>query len=59
MTVYDDSTFLLTVIGMVGAGALVFLKFMLKSRCEQITCCCINCKRQVLNPDDFAHANNV
>ena len=44
------STFLLTLVGVVGTGFGVLLTYFLKSRCEEIKCACIYCKRKVLEP---------
>jgi len=43
-------SFILTVIGLVGGGLSALLVYFLKSRCTDISCCCISCKRDVL-PD--------
>ena len=47
------STFLLTLVGVVGTGAGVLLTYFLKSRCEEIKCACIYCKRKVLEPREL------
>lgn len=43
-----DDTFILAVLGIIGGGCGYLLMFCLKSRCHEIECCCIKCKRQVL-----------
>ena len=40
--------FILAVLGIVGGGCGYLLMFCLKSRCHEVQCCCIKCKRQVL-----------
>jgi len=49
-----DDTFILAVLGIVGGGCGYLLMFCLKSRCHEIECCCIKCKRQVLTGTDLA-----
>jgi hypothetical protein len=44
-----NGTFILTSMGMVGAGISYMLLFVLKSRCTNIKCCCISCDRTPLN----------
>ena len=39
---------LITIIGMVGGGCGTLLVYFLKSRCTEIECCCMRCKRDVL-----------
>ncbi len=39
---------LITIIGMVGGGCGTLLVYFLKSRCTEIECCCMKCKRDVI-----------
>ena len=39
---------LITIIGMVGGGCGTLLVYFLKSRCTEIECCCMRCKRDVI-----------
>jgi len=39
---------LITIIGMTGGGVGTLLVYFLKSRCTEIECCCMKCKRDVL-----------
>ena len=57
--IYEDTTFILTAMGMLGAGGLAVLRFVLKSRCEQISCCCLSCKRNVLTGSEMERVNVV
>ncbi len=43
-----DDTFILACLGILGGGGGYLLMFCLKSRCHEVSCCCITCKRQVL-----------
>ena len=42
------NSFVLTLCGLVGTATGVVLTYFLKSRCEEIRCFCIYCKRKVL-----------
>ena len=48
-----NSTFLLTLFGMVGGCAGSMMVYFLKSRCSEIKLCwgCVNCVREPLPPD--------
>ena len=46
--VKENSGFILTFIGMIGGGMSLCLMCILKSRCEYIKCCGLECKRQVI-----------
>lgn len=48
LPVWFDDTFILALIGLTGGGLGYLLMFCLKSRCSDVECCCIKCKRQVL-----------
>jgi hypothetical protein len=39
------STFMITLLGVLGAGATVVLTYFLKSRCKKIKCCGLECDR--------------
>jgi tryptophanyl-tRNA synthetase len=39
---------LLTLVGLVGGGLGSVLVYFLKSRCTEVECCCVKCKRDVL-----------
>ena len=39
---------LVTLVGMVGGGLGTLLVYFLKSRCTEVDCCCMKCKRDVL-----------
>ena len=56
--VTNNSAFVLTLIGLVGAGFMCILK----SRCSSINCCCISCQRSVLSEEaitELAHSSAV
>lgn len=48
-----NGTFILTCMGMCGAGIGYILLFLLKSRCTTIKCCCISCNRTPLNIEEL------
>lgn len=50
-----NSTFILTMTGMIGTGIGVLLSYFLKSRCTLIKCCCFECQRApvTLTPTDI------
>jgi len=54
-----NATFILTMTGMIGTGIGVLLTYFLKSRCTQVKCCCIECRRQPieLQPSDIEIVN--
>ena len=56
LPIWLDDTFILSLIGLIGAGGLYLLTFFLKSRCRVINCCCLRCERDVIPPTDL---NNV
>jgi hypothetical protein len=41
-------SFVITLTGLLGTGFGVLLSYFLKSRCEEINCCFLYCKRKVL-----------
>ena len=45
----NNSAFVLTLIGILGAGLSGIAMCVLKSRCSTIKCCCVSCERQVLS----------
>ena len=45
----NNSAFVLTLIGLLGAGLSGIAMCVLKSRCSTIKCCCVSCERQVLS----------
>ena len=54
------STFFLTLIGSISALFGVFLSYCIKSRCKNITCCCIACDREPINlHNDSIQINNI
>ena len=64
--VYDffsnNSAFVLTLIGLLGAGCSGLAMCILKSRCSTIKCCCISCERNVLSEQaitELAHSSAV
>jgi len=44
-----NSAFVLTLLGLFGAGLSGIAMCVLKSRCTTIKCCCIQCERSVLS----------
>ena len=57
LPVWVDSGFILTLIGMTGAGGYYLLIFFLKSRCHTVSCCCMKCERTPLEPVDMHRVN--
>jgi hypothetical protein len=51
-----DSGFILTLVGLLGAGSAYCLTYFLKSRCTRIKCGCIECIRDPITED---HLNEV
>jgi len=51
-----DGGFLLTLVGLIGAGSAYCLTYFLKSRCTRIKCGCIECLREPIAED---HLNEV
>ena len=51
-----DSGFILTLVGLLGAGSAYCLTYFLKSRCTRIKCGCIECLRDPITED---HLNEV
>jgi len=45
------SSFLMTVIGIASGGLGIVLTYFLKSRCTEIKCGCLSCKRKPLELD--------
>ena len=52
--VRENSGFILTFVGMIGGGISLCLVCILKSRCEYIKCCGVECKRQVIPATELA-----
>ena len=48
-----NSTFFLTLIGIIGGGCGILLTYFLKSRCTEIKCCGLFCKRQPIELNDI------
>ena len=44
-----NTAFILTLVGLFGAGLSGVAMCVLKSRCSHISCCCIECERSVLS----------
>jgi len=51
-----DGGFVLTLVGLIGAGSAYCLTYFLKSRCTRIKCGCIECLREPIAED---HLNEV
>ena len=51
-----NGTFILTLVGILGAGGAYCLTYFLKSRCTSIKCCCVECAR---DPIDEDHLNEI
>jgi hypothetical protein len=51
-----NGTFILTLVGILGAGSAYCLTYFLKSRCTSIKCGCIECIRDPITED---HLNEV
>lgn len=45
----ENSAFILTLVGLFGAGCSGFAMCILRSRCSHIKCGCISCERNVLS----------
>tara|TARA_R110002012_G_scaffold133271_1_gene286425 strand:+ start:624 stop:836 length:213 start_codon:yes stop_codon:yes gene_type:complete len=57
MTTLNDNQILAIIVG--GFVSTLFIRvltFLIKSRCRQIKCCCIECERDVINQ---ANLNNT
>ena len=48
-----NGTFILSLLTLVGGGGMACLKYFLKSRCTSIKCCCMECQRDVIPPDNL------
>ena len=46
-----ESSFLLALFGMGGSGIIIILNYFLKSRCTEVRCCGVLCKRDVLSEE--------
>lgn len=46
-------SFIITLAGIIGGGFGVLLTYFLQSRCEEIKCFCIYCKRKVLETSEI------
>lgn len=55
MTIPDwfNASFVVVLLGMLGACGAGVLSFILKSRCRTISCCCIKCERDVIPVRDL------
>jgi hypothetical protein len=51
-----DGGFILTLVGILGAGSAYCLTYFLKSRCTRIKCGCIECIR---DPITESHLNDI
>lgn len=51
-----NGSFVLTLVGLIGAGSAYCLTYFLKSRCTRIKCFCIECIRDPIAED---HLNEV
>jgi len=51
-----DGGFVLTLVGLIGAGSAYCLTYFLKSRCTRIKCGCIECLREPIAED---HLNDI
>ena len=49
--IQKNGTFIITIVGLVSACSAAVLTYFLKSRCSEIKCLGLNCKRQVLDLD--------
>jgi len=49
-----DGTFVLAMAGLIGSGILSFYAYVLRSRCEEVRCCGLFCKRSVINGERVA-----
>ena len=47
----QNTGFVLTLMGILGAGFSGLAMCILKSRCSSIKCCCIECQRNVLSEE--------
>lgn len=56
MSLPVSESFLLTAFGIVTGFLGATLTFCLRSRCSEIKCCCVYCKREVLPPEDLENA---
>lgn len=57
----NNSAFVLTLIGLLGAGCSAFGMCILRSRCSHIKCGCISCERSVLSEQavtELGHSNS-
>lgn len=57
MPTWVNGTFILTAMGLLGAGSGYLLSFMLKSRCTNVRCCCISCDRVPLTAEEMRTAS--
>lgn len=48
-----DGGFVLTLVGLIGAGSAYCLTYFLKSRCTRIKCGCIECLREPISEDQL------
>ncbi len=56
MSLPVSESFLLTACGIVTGFLGATLTFCLRSRCSEIKCCCIYCKREVLSATEMENA---
>jgi len=45
--------FIISIIGIFGGIFGGFLTFLLRSRCKNIKCCCVECEREVLQGNEL------
>ena len=55
----ENTGFVLTLIGLLGAGFSGLAMCILKSRCSFIKCCCIECQRNVLSEEAVTELGNT
>lgn len=48
-----DGGFVLTLVGLIGAGSAYCLTYFLKSRCTRIKCGCIECLREPISENQL------
>jgi hypothetical protein len=55
----ENTGFVLTLIGLLGAGFSGLAMCILKSRCSSIKCGCISCERSVLSEEAVTELGNT
>jgi hypothetical protein len=53
MSMPVSESFILACVGVVSGCVGGLLTFLLRSRCTEISCCCVSCKRNVLEGEDI------